>query len=168
MKQLLLLFGTLTMLALAPTVQADGRYGYGYDRHPGYYGGNHYRGRGYYRGNHYGRYKPHYYRPGSSVHLSFGRHYYHDHFSTGSFVGGLVLGSVLSHAVRPRYRETRYYGTPVHRPSSVTVVRRTPVVSRSVSERRLLRDLSGRCFEITRSSGGREIRTEIESSACNF
>jgi hypothetical protein len=77
---------------------------------------------------------------------------------------------VLTHSASRPYRYgRRYYGTPVNRGSTVTVIRRTPVVSSAAaSGRRLLRDLSGRCYEIIEAADGNEIRTELDPSACNF
>lgn len=109
---------------------------------------------------HEGRYRSYY--GGSYWNLSVGgRH--HDHFSTGSFLGGLVLGGVLgsvhdSHA----YRRTA-------EPAAITVVRRSPTSAvHSGTQRRLLRDLAGRCYAIHRDGFGGEVRTEIAPAACNF
>lgn len=166
---------TVAAFLLSGTAMADNRHKRGYDSHydRGYsrYDRRHdNRYFGYSRGygpvrydnryNHY-RYYP---RGGSYVSLSIGSRH-HDHFSTGSFLGGLVLGGVLgsihdSHSYRP---------APAPVTSSVTVIRRSPVSTSSVGiQRRLLRDLEGRCYEISRDGYGSEVRTEIDPAACAF
>lgn len=86
----------------------------------------------------------------------------------GAFVGGVVLGSLLSQPVRersvervvyrtqaaPRAREVIYAGEP----------RRTSVSTR----RRLLRDLEGNCFERTTNAAGDEVRIELDPSECAY
>lgn len=167
MKYLVLSATVLGLLILSPVASADGRYWRGYDRYYdyGFYGRDRYRGPGYYRNRHSYGYR-NYYRPrGTYWNFSFGRRYRHDHFDGGALLGGIVLGSVLGHSVASsRYERSIAPGT-----SRARVVSRTPVVNRtSTPQRRLLRDLSGRCYEILVDSSGNETRAELDPSACNF
>lgn len=150
MKKTILVLVGVSIALLSQSASADHRWGRGYDRYYGYGYGSHY--------------YPYYGRPGFYVGYSRGRRHHHG-FSTGSFIGGLVLGSVLTY---PRYRDRYYRRTPV-RTSEVRVVQRSvPSTVTVTSSRRLLRDLEGRCFEIQRDGSGTEIRTELEPEACNF
>jgi len=163
MKPLTVLLGIIGMLALTSAAHADNRYGRGYDRH---YDRGHY-GRNYSRHGYYGGFNRHYspYPYGGYVGFSLGGHH-HDHFSGGSFLGGLVLGSVLTHSAS---RPSHVYRSPVSRSTTVKVIRRTPIVTGSSSSgRRLLKDLSGRCWEIFTEANGDESRTELDPSACEF
>jgi len=163
MKKTILILLAASAALLCQTASADGRWGRGYDRH--YDSG--FRSRNYYGGSRYNRrnYNNRGYR-GNYIGFSIGGRHRYDHFNTGSFLGGLVLGSVLTY---PRSRKDDYYyrRTPVRSSSQVTVIKRTSptVVS---SGRRLLRDLEGRCYEIIRNDNGAEIRTELEPEACDF
>ena len=160
MKTTILIIFTVTVALLSQTASADRRHYRGYDRHYDYglRGRNHYfsYNRGY-RGNRYG--------------FSYGSRHYDRHFNTGSFIGGLVLGSVLT---APRYstrrvEKTYVRRTPVRRTSQVTVVNSSSSGSeRLAPERRLLRDLEGRCYEVVRNENGDEIRNELEPQSCSF
>ena len=167
MKYLVLSATILGLLILSPVASADGRYWRGYDRHYdyGFYGRDRWRGNGYYR-NRYPSRNRHYYGPrGNYWNFSFGRRYRRDRFDSGALLGGIVLGSVLGHSVA----SSRYERSAVAPSSRVRVISRTPVVTRSSTpQRRLLRDLSGRCYEIVLDSTGTETRVELDPSACNF
>lgn len=181
------LLGLLLMLP-GPTAWADSWRHWGYDRHyddryDGWrsdygwrsgYGRHDYRSRSY-----HSRYWPrsHRYRDSYfsfSLGHSRNRHYYnrhydwrsHDHDLAG-FVGGVVLGSLISNAVQDRSTR-RYEATPVRR-----VVRSSrPATSRSTSisgsRSRLLRDLQGRCFEIDYDPAGNQRRVQVDDSRCHF
>jgi len=179
MKYLVLSATVMALLILSPVASADGRNWRGYDRHYDryygrnynrnydyrYYGRDRYRGSGYYRNRQPARYR-NYYRPGGSYwNFSFGRGYRHDHFDGGALLGGIVLGSVLGRSVA----SSRYERSTVPTSSRVRVISRTPVINQTTTpQRRLLRDLSGRCYEIVLDSAGTETRVELDPSACNF
>lgn len=172
MKHLLILASLIGLLALPSAASADPLHWRGYDRPYGYHPArfDRFRGNGYYR-NHLPRrydrrFGPTYYG-GNTWHVSVGRHYRRDRFDTGALLGGIVLGSVLGHGIASARADERvYYGAPVQ--SRTTVIRRTPVSPVATSQRRLLRDLSGRCFEIFRDGGGTETRVELDPSVCDF
>ncbi|MEX2469654.1 MAG: hypothetical protein WD396_07860 [Pseudohongiellaceae bacterium] len=169
-------------------------YDRGYDRHRGWSGSRGYRGNrhGYDRS----WYAPHRSRrDGNYFSFSFGsnhsysrrqhnyrhydRHYgrHHD-VDAGAVLGGLVLGSLLTSSFRDydrdydRPRNVRTYtsvrSTPVIRTREVVYVNRDSAPRPTPSGRRLLRDLDGNCFEITRQADGDELRTQLDPSACNF
>lgn len=157
--------------------------GSGYYRDFGHYRNRHDRG---YRGigRHYGRYDR-----GSYFSVSFGRgsgyyrshkrhnyraykHRHHD-FDGGALLGGIVLGSLISSSFnnydKPHYETVRYRSRPVVRSRRVVeVTRPAPVRATPVTGRRLLRDLSGNCFEITRNSTGDELRVQVDASVCDY
>ncbi|MEZ5489427.1 MAG: hypothetical protein R3F50_03800 [Gammaproteobacteria bacterium] len=190
MKYLVILTGILSLLALAPNASADNRRWYGNDRHAdyGYVRADRFRGNGFYRNRaprHFNRhfvgaYRPYYgpyrgpyagafgspFRGGSYWNLSVGRSYRHDRFDSGALLGGLVLGSVLGHGIASsQYRTPERVYVPTQ---STRVIRRTPVSSSAVPQTRLLRDLSGRCYEIFQNGSGTETRVELDPSVCNF
>lgn len=172
MKYLVLSATIMGLLIVSPLASADGRYWRGYDRHVdyGFYGRDWYRGNGYYRNRHPARFR-NYYRPrGNYWNFSIGGRHRRDRFDSGALLGGIVLGSVLGHSVASSRNENRYERSTVPYSSSRTrVISRTAVTSRSGSpQRRLLRDLSGRCYEIVLDNSGTETRTELDPSACNF
>lgn len=178
MKKPILIIFALVAAMVCQAAAADNRHnrrdwrysGPGYSSHSYNRHGSYYRGSRHFRGYDNRRYKgyraPYY---GNYIGLSVSnRHHYHSDFSTGSFLGGLVLGSVLSY---PRYSST--YVAPYQAP----VVYRQPVIVNkqviapapvTVPSRKLLRDLQGRCYEITRDASGNEIRIELEAANCNF
>ena len=108
------------------------------------------------------------------------RHY--DSHEAASFLGGLVVGGLLTSSINRDYRES--YSAPVMRTRVVTqptIIRTTQVVSspRVVSapsrsstvnstRTRLLRDLQGQCFEITYASDGTEQRAQLADEECGF
>lgn len=161
MKKTILILFTVATTLLCQAAFADNRHNRGYSKNYDY----NYRGRDNYRGSRYNRRNNHYYSYNRS------RNYRSGHFDGGSFIGGLVLGSILTY---PRYSTSRrdnyyYRSAPIRRSPSVTVISRTPINTGTVAPgRRLLRDLEGRCYEILRDEDGNEIRTELEPAACNF
>ena len=163
MKKTIFILLAASAALLCQTASADSRWGRGHDRHYD----NGFRSRNYYGGSRYNYYNRG--RRGNYIGFSVGGRHHHDSFSTGSFLGGLVLGSVLTY---PRYSSARndnyyYRRTAVRNSPQVTVIRRSsPAVA--TSGRRLLRDLEGRCYEILRDKNGDEIRTELEPDACSF
>jgi len=170
MKFLVLCASILGLLMLSPVASADNRHGRGYDRHYdfGYYGRNRYRNHWNSRNYYPARYDR-YYRPygygGSYWSFSVGSGRRHSHIDGGALLGGIVLGSVLGHSVASSRYEREY----VTEPSRVRVISRTPVTTRSAApQRRLLRDLEGRCYEIDRDGAGNETRIELDPSACSF
>lgn len=91
----------------------------------------------------------------------------------GDFVGGVVLGSLLSQPVHQRTVERVIYRSPPATRTREVVYaepRRTSVSSvSSVNNRRsLLRDIEGNCFERTTNSAGDEVRVELDPSECAF
>jgi len=106
-----------------------------------------------------GGYYGHHYRHG-------GHHYRHGHHHSdgGAYLaGGLILGSLITHAV---YNNRAYrYDEPyvVER----RVVRRPATVptDRSVS-RRLFRDRNGNCFERVYTPAGDEVMQELDPQQC--
>ncbi len=172
MKHLVFLAGIMSLMLLSPDASADGRRWHGYDSHFNHsaFRADRYRGRGYYRDFYPRPYNRHY-RPvrrgGSYWNFSFGSGYHHDHLDAGALLGGIVLGSVISQGIASsRYDDRVQHVVPVQ--SRVQVIQRTPVTVSTPPNRRLLRDLSGRCYEITRDGQGTEVRVELDPSACNF
>ena len=96
MKKLILSLSVIAVLVISQSASADSRYGRrGYS---GYYGdyGNYYPSR-------YNSYNYGYRRGGSYFDFGYGGYYpryRRRHYDSGAFVGGLVLGSLLSY---PRY-----------------------------------------------------------------
>ena len=112
-------------------------------------------------------------RYSSGFNISYGNYYSrHRGYDSGSFVGGLVLGSLFSY---PRY-SSRSYDTVVYREAprtrtrEIVYVNKTPASSNApiASGRRLLRDLEGNCFERIVDDQGDEIRVQLEAEECNF
>ncbi|MCB1670496.1 MAG: hypothetical protein R3F41_11385 [Gammaproteobacteria bacterium] len=179
MKSLLIVAGIMSLVVLSPNASADGRHRGGYAGNSGFghFQADRHRGWGYSRGyvprRHVSSYRAPYYQPywggGSYWNFSVGSRYgrRHDHFDTGALLGGIVLGSVIGQGIASSRYENRVesYAPP---PSQVTVIRRTPVTVATPPARRLLRDLSGRCYEIYRDGAGTESRVELDPSACNF
>lgn len=197
----------LTALTSSAAMADNWRYGRSYDNHRGYYSSNRhsysewnnrYRSSNRYYGSRYSRFD--YPRRGDYVsvsfgnHRSWGRHGYSNRYSrhrsyrhydshdTASFLGGLVVGGLLTSSINRDYRDS--YSAPVVRTRVVTqptIVRTTQVVSspRVVSapsrsstidstRTRLLRDLQGHCFEITYASDGTEQRAQLADEECGF
>lgn len=181
MKTLLILGSLLTAVLFGQTAFADHRdYRRGYDHYRDYGDYRSYRHshRDYYSHSDYYGVNPYQYgyRRGSSFHFSYGDRYSrrHDH-DAGYFVGGLVLGSLLS---APRYYEPRvervvYRSAPVVTQREVVVVRNNErntsgSNNQIASGRRLLRDLEGNCFERNVDEQGNEIRVQLQAQECNF
>ncbi|MDA1370820.1 MAG: hypothetical protein O2971_08690 [Proteobacteria bacterium] len=179
MKKLILGVFVIGAFVLSQAASADSRHSRrGYSDY-GY--GNHYRS---YNRHDYRRdsrrYNPYHYgyrdrRGGNYFSFSYGNHYprYRSrHYDSGSFVGGLVLGSLLSYPSYSsrRYDTVTYRSRPVTRTREVVVVKdRAPVNSAPIaSGRRLLKDLEGNCFERNVDEEGNEIRVQLDPSECNF
>ena len=161
MKKILLSLSVIATLVISQSASADGRYWRGYG---GWGGDRYYSG---YNPYHYG------YRGGRSYYgVAYGGYYpRHRRYDSGSFVGGLVLGSLLSY---PRHNH-RHYETvrtrrPVTRTRDVVYVNNSASANSSAvaSGRRLLKDLEGNCFERIVDAEGNEIRVQLDSSECSF
>ncbi|MCH7817274.1 MAG: hypothetical protein IIC60_11965 [Proteobacteria bacterium] len=161
MKKLLLVVSVIAALVLSQTASADSR---------------HHR-RSHHSFGHYSNYNPYHYgfgshHGGSYFGFSYGHNRHYGHRSSGSFLGGLVLGSLLSYPSYSsrRYDTVSYRSAPVIRSREVVVVNRS--ITRSTapiaSGRRLLRDLEGNCFERIVDEDGNEIRVQLDASECNF
>lgn len=86
----------------------------------------------------------------------------------GDFVGGLVVGSLLSNSYsQPRVTERVVYRSAPVRQEVVYVNRSQPAVVAS-PRRKLLRDLQGNCYQIDITPNGDEIRTELAPQECSF
>ncbi len=184
MKRIVMLVSLLVALVLSQTAAADNRShrrgysDYGYNSHSRHNSRDYsYRSsRSYgYNPYHYPAYDPAYdrgNRRGSSIHISYGNYYNrrHDH-DAGYFVGGLVLGSLLS---APRYppppvERVIYRSAPAVTTREVVVVNNTAATRAPVaSGRRLLRDLEGNCFERVIDAEGNEIRVQLAAEECSF
>ena len=180
MKKLLILLSLGTALLMSQSASADHRYGYrGYDGW-GYRGGFRHNYRSWNRWNDGWGYR----RPGNFVSFSYGRPWGgywgpygrgYRRFDTGDFVGGLVVGSLLTNSINSsrdyadrNYDRVVYRSAPVTRTREVRVVNRTAAPAARSSGRRLLRDLEGNCFEISRNSAGDEVRVELLPEQCEF
>ena len=168
-RRILLSASVIAAMMLGQAASADDRshrrgynsYGSSFNYGSGYSSGRinpyHYGNSGRYRdsyfsvsiGNRYNRYP------------RYGRH------DSGSFLGGLVLGSLLSYP--------RTYQRPIYRPIPVADTYRTNggdvrVYSSApvTTGRRLLRDLEGNCFERNSDEEGNEIRVQLDPSECDF
>ncbi len=177
-----LLTCSLMLLALGISVPAaadswNARYSHGrhwspsYDRHWNRHAWGH---RSY---NRYGRYGNNQQRWNSGFNVSYrsgwSRYDRHHHGSdVGTLVGGIVLGSLISTAVldnrRPETVTRTVYRAPVVRNTSTVYSRSAPASVNALPNRRLLRDLQGNCFEITRNSAGDEVRLQLPAAECSF
>ncbi len=174
LKRVLLSASIVAALVLSQVATADSR-----QHRRGYsdYGhGNHYRSsyRRHNSRNYYSsRYNPYYYgnRGGSFIGLSYANRYSrHGHRDSSSFVGGLVLGSLLSYPLYSSRRSYRAYDT-VYRSRPVIRTREVVYANQSTpvaNGRRLLRDLEGNCFERLIDEDGNEMRIQLDASECNF
>lgn len=186
------LLGTSALLAallISPTVAADSWYssfGYrsgfdtGFSRHRDWRDFRRHRpyavrSRYGYDYNYGYGYRPYRYRS-SGFNFHFGnsrRHYraYRHDVDAGVLLGGVVLGSLLSHswhdAREKDLRTVRYSSRPLGQRRQLIYVKDSPRQP-PTPRRRLLRDLRGNCFEITRSSGGDELRRQLDPAACDF
>lgn len=118
---------------------------------------------------------------GNYVSLSFGdypswghnRRYYGGRHDAGDFIGGLVVGGLLTSALtRDSYRS---YSAPVvhtrvvSSPRVITSRVNTPrAVLPANTRTRLLRDLQGNCFEISYAPDGTEQRAQLAPESCTF
>ncbi|MEQ8952513.1 MAG: hypothetical protein RL120_00125 [Gammaproteobacteria bacterium] len=147
MKKLLLSLSVIAALVASQSAFADHRYYRGYNHHrSGAYWGVSF-------GNHYG----------------YNRYHRHGHYDGGAFVGGLVLGSLLSYPsyTSSRYETVRYVKRPVVRSREVVYVRQAATRTQATG-RRLLRDLDGNCFERVIDASGDEIRVQLDPAECVF
>lgn len=185
LKSVLLSLSIIGALVVSQAASADSRnnrrgysdHSYGQHNYGNKYRNNH---RGNHRVNsyHYGsrdrNYRNHNRRYSSGFNFSYGNHYSrHRGYDSGSFVGGLVLGSLFSY---PR-QSSRTVETVVYRDAPTTRAREIVYVDRPptgnsaaavASGRRLLRDLEGNCFERVVDDQGDEIRIQLEAEECNF
>lgn len=185
LKRVLLSLSIIGALVVSQIASADNRnhrrgHGdYGYGQHS--YGSkhrNHYRGHRRANSYHYGSnrwgYRNHNRHYGRGFNISYGNYYpRHRGYDSGSFVGGLVLGSLFNY---PRY-SSRNVETVVYRDAPATRVREIVYVDKEqtrgsaapvASGRRLLRDLEGNCFERIVDEQCDEIRVQLEAQECNF
>lgn len=104
-----------------------------------------------YRGHHRSRYyAPRY------------RNYDDDDDDAAYFIGGLFLGTILYDVfARPPSNDIVYIERNRVPSSRITY-------SETIPGRRLLRDINGNCFNITRDDNGNELRTELPASECNW
>jgi len=186
LKNVLLSLSIIGTLVISQTAWADNRNnrrGYG-AYSPGQHNySNRYRND--YRGNrransyHYGssgrRYDKNYSTGyGSGFTVSHGNYYSrHRGYDSGSFFGGLVLGSLFNFSRRSSgYVETvAYRNVPTISTREIVYVDQAQARSTATavaSGRRLLRDLQGNCFERIVDKQGDEIRVQLEAQECNF
>jgi hypothetical protein len=92
---------------------------------------------------------------------SYGHHNGHHGYSAGYFIGGLALGSLLTHAYHRPYSDAY----PRYRTS--TVYRET-VPSTVVPGRRFYRDIDGNCFERLVGDSGDELLKELPAADCDW
>ena len=91
--------------------------------------------------------------------------------SGSNFVGGLVLGSLLSQQNYPSrsHENISYRSAPVIVKRNIVYVNSTSRATVSAPpKRRLLRDLRGNCYDIKISPNGDELRSQIDSASCDF
>ncbi len=162
-KALILLALPMLALALASPANAGGRHHGGGYWSGGYYDhGRHGYRSGYRRG----------YRHGT-------RHYRHRRHrgNDGAYlIGGLVVGSLITHAIHSsrndgyRSRNRTYNDGYYERRRSTTYDRgyNNRTVEDSRVSRRLFKDAQGNCFERVQRSGGQEDLIELSPSECNW
>lgn len=170
MRKLFFSVVLLASLVLSQTVAADSR-----DNRRSYNShsyNSHYRGNDRHRSRHYSSYRANPYHYGVSRNRGYNTYYgsrsYRRHDNdAGVFVGGLVLGSLLSYPYYSRPVERVIYrNAPVVHTKEVVVVRNSNAAP--VAGRRLLRDLGGNCFEVISDEDGNEIRLQLAASECSF
>jgi hypothetical protein len=87
----------------------------------------------------------------------------------GDFVGGLVVGSLLTNSfAQPRVTQRVIYRTAPVRQEVVYVNQAQPAAVAATPRRRLLRDLQGNCYQIDSAPNGDEIRTQLAPQECSF
>ena len=202
MKKILLSLSIIGALVISQAAWADNRNnrrGYGaYSSGQHNYGNNH---RNNYSGNHransyhfgssgrnYNRnYNRHYNRNynrhynnnygrgyGSGFTVSYGNYYSrHRGYDSGSFFGGLVLGSLFNSSRHSsgNVETVVYRNAPTISTREIVYVDQAKSRSASApvaSGRRLLRDLEGNCFERIVDGQGDEIRVQLDAQECNF
>ncbi|MEJ2445122.1 MAG: hypothetical protein P8Y42_16995 [Exilibacterium sp.] len=154
------IFSILIASLAAVPVQAGGRH------HHGYYSGHH----------------SHHWRGHRNRH-DFGRHHYrrhrrHHNHDGAYLLGGILIGSLLTHSNdRYSYRERHYYypGRTVYRNTAVdgpvidpeSTASGTQAGVEEVVEHILLQDRDGNCFVVTEKDDGTELRRQIDSGACD-
>jgi hypothetical protein len=129
-----------SMLIATPAAFAGGGYDRGWHRGHGWNGGHSY---------YYPRYK--YYG-----------HRHHNNNNDDDWVwalGGLLVGGIVAHGISQATHP---------RPVAVTTSTVYGQPYPPASGRRLLRDMEGRCYEVSTDSAGYELRTELPPSACNW
>ena len=122
------------------------------------------RGHGHYR--HYDRHYGHGHH--YDRHYRHGHHYKHKHKRRGDndeiayLLGGLVVGSVLTHVLTAPSRQAapQSYYAPAYTPAP-----RTTTVT---SGRRLFRDIDGNCFERHVDGRGREVLSALPAWECDW
>lgn len=103
--------------------------------------------------------------------FGFNRFGQRNRWGNDGFVGGLLVGSLLGNAAQTvtPVETVRYRSVPVvsnRETIRVSSSRGAPIAQ--TPRRRLLRDLQGDCFEIEISPNGDELRSQIDSSFCDF
>jgi hypothetical protein len=113
-------------------------------------------------------------------HRGFGhypRHSYHHHYrgDRGAYLlGGLLLGSALATTVYSTrepdvvYIERRYAPPPRVVYSPRVVYEEPATIVEVPAGRRLVRDLSGNCFERRFDRDGNELRVQLPASECDW
>ena len=153
----LIVIGTGVLLLCATSIAQAG----GGHRHHGGHWGAHWGGHG---GGHWGSHL--------GVHLG-----YHGRARDvlGVIAGGLILGSILDHAFRPRHHDHEYYANRHYRSPRrfqepayhERVTRREFRRSRPLPQQtHLHRDRHGNCFEVSYAVDGTERRAELPRSQC--
>ncbi len=188
MRKLVLGAALIGSLVLSQSALADHRYsqfGYGhgnfnsrgFDRRFNRNFNNHFYGGGV--NHHFGGYSR--FGRNNFVGLSYGNGFNHrrNHrrnqgWNGGDFVGGLVVGSLLSNSYsQPRvtqqviYRSAPVVRQEIVRQEVVYVNQRQPATT-AAPRRKLLRDLQGNCYQIDIAPNGDEIRTELAPQECSF
>ncbi len=128
----------------------------GYHGH-GYYGGYHHRGHGYHRGYRHG------YRHG------YRRHHRRHNNDAAYLAGGLILGSLFTHAYY-NHRD-HYHGHDRYVVRGSRTIRTEPryqTRDQGAVSRRLFRDRNGDCFERIYDASGEEVLLELDAAECNW
>lgn len=156
----------LALLTVAPAAQADGyRNGHHYDR--GYSRGYDRHNRRYHRG--YRGYNRHNFRHSYRQGFRHGRYRRSDR--NGAYLlGGLVVGSLITHAIhnnrddrRYEQRTERYYDPN----KSYSATRAAQTTDAPVS-RHLFRDAQGNCFERQTGPDNQELLIDLPAEECRW
>jgi|GEM_PF-2013448 len=168
----ILLLAVFAAMLLVATTQAEARHRDWNDHYRGSHGRNGQWDRGYDWDNRW-NYHPqqhhgYYYNDGWSRH-HYDRSHRRDRNKEGLYLlGGVLIGSLVTHAIHESRREPRVSRQPVYRETvyeSSPVVRSTRI-ARSADGRRLLRDRNGDCFERTTSAYGESVLVEVDHREC--